>query len=37
MGWLIDQPKETDALYQAILDKKTQVREPVYAQKGGKP
>lgn len=28
-GWLIDQPKETDALYQAILDKKTQVREPV--------
>ena len=32
-GWLIDQPKETDALYQAILDKKTQVREPVYAQK----
>ena len=31
-GWLIDQPKETDALYQAILDKKTQVREPIYAQ-----
>ena len=31
-GWLIDQPTEADALYQAILDKKTQVREPVYAQ-----
>ena len=31
-GWLIDQPKEADALYQAIMDKKTQVREPVYAQ-----
>lgn len=31
-GWLIDQPKEADALYQAIFDKKTQVREPVYAQ-----
>ena len=35
-GWLIDQPKETDALYQAILDKKTQVREPVWTE-GGKP
>lgn len=31
-GWLIDQPKEADALYQAIMGKKTQVREPVYAQ-----
>nr|WP_294659145.1 peptidoglycan binding domain-containing protein [uncultured Blautia sp.] len=31
-GWLIDQPQEADALYQAIMDKKTQVREPVYAQ-----
>lgn len=31
-GWRIDQEKETDALYQAIIDKKTQVREPVYKQ-----
>ena len=30
-GWVIDQSKETDELYQAILDKKTQVREPVYS------
>lgn len=33
-GWVIDQPKETEELYQAILDKKTQVREPVYSQEG---
>lgn len=31
-GWLIDQPEEADGLYKAIFDKKTQVREPVYAQ-----
>lgn len=31
-GWAIDQEKETDALYQAILDGKTQVREPEYQQ-----
>ncbi len=30
---MADRPaKKTDALYQAIMDKKTQVREPVYAQ-----
>ena len=26
-GWVIDQEKETDALYQDIMDKKTEVRE----------
>ena len=31
-GWVIDQEKETDALYQDIMDKKTEVREPVYEQ-----
>lgn len=31
-GWVIDQEKETDALYQDIMDKKTEVREPVYKQ-----
>ena len=29
---MIDQEKETDALYQDIMDKKTEVREPVYEQ-----
>ena len=34
MGYgLLTQPRDLDALYQAILDKKTQVREPGYAQK----
>ena len=32
-GWVIDQEKETEALYQDIVDKKTEVREPVYKQK----
>lgn len=32
-GWVIDQDKETEALYQAVCDKKTQVREPEYRQK----
>lgn len=32
-GWIIDQQKETDELYQAVIDKKTQVREPEYSQK----
>lgn len=32
-GWVIDQEKETEALYQAVIDKKTQVREPEYEQK----
>lgn len=31
-GWVIDQEKETDALYQDIMDKKTEVHEPVYKQ-----
>ena len=31
-GWVIDEAKETDALYQAVTDRKTQVREPVYQQ-----
>lgn len=31
-GWVIDQEKETEALYQAVLEKVTQVREPVYLQ-----
>ena len=31
-GWVIDQKKETDVLYQDILDKKTEVREPIYEQ-----
>ena len=31
-GWVIDQKKETDVLYQDILDKKTKVREPIYEQ-----
>lgn len=31
-GWVINQKKETDALYQDILDKKTEVREPIYEQ-----
>ena len=31
-GWVIDREKETDALYQAVSDRKTQVREPVYQQ-----
>lgn len=31
-GWVIDQEKETDALYQDIMEKKTEVREPVYEQ-----
>lgn len=31
-GWMIDQEKETDALYQDITDRKTEVREPVYKQ-----
>lgn len=30
-GWVIDQPGETEELYQAIMDHKTQVREPVYS------
>ena len=32
-GWQIDQEKETQALYQAVTDKKTQVREPEYQKK----
>lgn len=32
-GWVIDQQKETAALYQAIMDQKTQVREPEYQTK----
>lgn len=32
-GWVIDQDKETEALCQAVMDKKTQVREPEYQQK----
>lgn len=32
-GWVIDQEKETEALYQSVIDKKTQVREPEYEQK----
>lgn len=32
-GWILDQDKETDALYQAVADRKTQVREPEYKQK----
>ena len=32
-GWVIDQEKETEALYQAVAEKKTQVREPEYSQK----
>ena len=31
-GWVIDQAKETDELYQAVIEKKTQVRKPVYSQ-----
>ena len=31
-GWVIDQEKETDALYKDITDRKTEVREPVYKQ-----
>ena len=31
-GWVIDQEKETEALYQDIMSKKTEVREPVYKQ-----
>ena len=31
-GWVIDEAKEIDALYQAVSDRKTQVREPVYQQ-----
>ena len=31
-GWVIDREKEADALYQAVTDQKTQVREPVYQQ-----
>lgn len=30
-GWVIDQPEETEELYQAIMDQKTQVRTPVYS------
>lgn len=30
-GWAIDQEAETEALYQAILNGETQVREPIYA------
>lgn len=30
-GWAIDQEAETDALYNAVLNGETQVREPVYA------
>ena len=36
-GWVIDQAKETDALYQDIMDKKTEVREPVYEQEAAEP
>lgn len=32
-GWQIDQEKETQALFQAVTDKKTQVREPEYQKK----
>ena len=32
-GWVIDQAKETDALYDAVMKKETQVREPEYSQK----
>ena len=33
-GWVIDQPKETEALMEAIESGVTQVREPVYAYEG---
>lgn len=33
-GWAIDQPKETDALMEAVQSGTTQVREPVYAYEG---
>lgn len=33
-GWVIDQEKETDGLYEAITDQKTQVRDPIYSQEG---
>lgn len=33
-GWVIDQEAETQALYEAILNGETQVREPVYLYKG---
>ena len=32
-GWVIDQQKESNALYKDITEKKTEVREPVYEQK----
>lgn len=32
-GWIVNQETETEALYQAVMDKKTQVREPEYQQK----
>lgn len=31
-GWVIDQDKETDALYNDIIDQKTEVRKPEYSQ-----
>lgn len=31
-GWIIDQKKETEALYKAVSEKVTQVREPIYLQ-----
>lgn len=31
-GWVIDQEKETEALYQTIKECRTEVREPVYTQ-----
>lgn len=31
-GWIIDQKKETEALYKAVSEKVTQVREPIYFQ-----
>ena len=32
-GWIIDQSKETDELYQTVMNRETQVREPEYSQK----
>ena len=33
-GWVIDQEKEAEALYQEIISKKIQVRKPEYKQSG---
>ena len=33
-GWVIDQEKEAEALYQEIINKNTQVRKPEYKRSG---